>query len=81
MKRVNVRWHDAGVCFGKYEESDYMKHKKCLFDSMGYLIEKDDLTTLIAAECNDEGDHRGLILIPTSAIISIVEQPWIGAKP
>ena len=40
---------------------------------MGYLIAKDNITTIIAAERNDEGEYRDITLIPTGSIVSIKE--------
>ena len=45
----------------------------CLFNSLGYLIAKTDITTTIAAERNNEGEYRDITLIPTGSIVSIRE--------
>lgn len=68
---VNIEWHDARFFSGTYKEDACRQHKMCLFNSMGYLIAKDNTTTIIAAEHNDEGEYRDITLIPTGSIISI----------
>lgn len=45
----------------------------CLFESLGYLVNQDDITTKIAAELNNENQYRDITLIPTKAIISVEE--------
>ena len=68
---IKIKWYDARFFSGTYTEEDCRQHKMCLFDSLGYLISKDKITTIIAAECNDEGEYRDITLIPTGSIISI----------
>jgi len=70
---INVEWHDARFFPGTYTEDDCRQHKMCLFNSVGYLIAKNDTTTTIAAECNDEGEYRDVTLIPTGSIVTIRE--------
>ncbi len=73
QKMVNVEWHDARFYSGTYTEDVCKQHKMCLFNSIGYLIAKDKITTIIAAERNDEGEYRDITLIPTGSIVSIRE--------
>jgi len=70
---VNVEWHDARFFPGAYPEDPCRRHKMCLFNSIGYLIEKNSTTTTIAAERSDEGEYRDVTLIPTGSIVSIRE--------
>ena len=73
QQTVNIEWHDARFFFGTYTKEDCIKHKMCLFNGIGYLLEKNDTTTIIAAERNDEGEYRNVTLIPTGSITSIKE--------
>ncbi len=68
---VMVKWHDARFFPGTYTEDVCRQHKMCLFDSLGYLVSKDNTTTVIAGEYNDEGEYRDITLIPTGSIISV----------
>jgi hypothetical protein len=70
---ISVEWHDARFFSGTYTKDACEQHKMCLFNSMGYLIAKDNITTIIAAERNDEGEYRDITLIPTGSIVSIKE--------
>ena len=51
----------------------------CLFTSLGYLIEKNDTTTTIAEEYNDEGNYRNIMLIPSGSIVSIQDVKLVSA--
>jgi len=73
QKMVNIRWYDARFFSWTYTEDACKAHKMCLFNSMGYLILKNGITTTIAAEYNDEGEYRDITLIPTGSIIEIIE--------
>jgi len=66
-----IRWYDARFYQGTYSKRKILKHKMCLFESLGYLVTQDDVTTKIASELNDEGQYRDITLIPTGSIISI----------
>ncbi len=68
---VLVKWYDARFYQGTYSKEDSIKHNMCLFESLGYMISKDRITTRIAAELNDIGEYRDITLIPTGSIISI----------
>jgi hypothetical protein len=70
---VIVEWHDARFFSGTYDESAIKNHKMALFNSLGYLIAKDKITTVLAAEHNNEHEYRDITLIPTGSIISIKE--------
>lgn len=68
---VIIEWHDARFFPGTYTEDVCKQHKMCRFNSLGYLIAKNSITTVIAAENNDEGEYRDITLIPTGSIVSI----------
>lgn len=68
---VLVEWRDARFFSGTYNEKTIMNHKMALFNSLGYLIASDEITTILAAERNDEKEYRDITLIPTGSIISI----------
>ena len=68
---VLVKWRDARF----YPET---RRKDCLsdirmavFESIGYLVSQDRITTIIASEQNDEGEYRDVTLIPTGSIESV----------
>jgi hypothetical protein len=42
-----------------------------LFESLGYLVSRNDTTTIIAAERNDEDEYRDITLILNGSVISI----------
>ncbi len=68
---VLVEWRDARFFSGTYKEEAIKDHKMAIFNSLGYLIAKDRITTVLAAECNNEKEYRDITLIPTGSIISI----------
>lgn len=74
---VLVEWHDARFFPGTYDEKTIENHKMCLFKSLGYLINEDKITTIIAAEYNDEKEYRDITLIPTGSIISIKKLTFV----
>jgi len=43
------------------------------FESIGYLIEKNNQATKIAHEITDSGECRDILLIPSGSVISIQE--------
>ena len=69
--KLLIRWHDAKFCPGPYKKKDFPNLKMSLFESLGYLIFKDDATTIIAGEYSDDGEYRDITLIPTGSIKSI----------
>jgi len=72
-KMVLVEWRDARFFPGTYDEKSIKNHKMALFNSPGYLITKDKITTVLASELNNENEYRDITLIPTGSIISIKE--------
>lgn len=71
IKPVCIVWHDARFYPDTYKEDECKQHKMCLFTTLGYLIEQNEITTIIAEEYNDEGNYRNIMLIPTCSINSI----------
>lgn len=77
---VLVEWRDARFFPGTYDEKTIRNHKMALFSSLGYLIASDEITTILAAERNNEKEYRDITLIPTGSIISIkklVPEPFM----
>lgn len=68
-----IKWHDARFFPGTYSAEDCKKHEMCLFESLGFVISEDKVTTRIAAERNNEGQYRDITLIPTGSIVSIAK--------
>ena len=68
---VLVAWHDARFFSGTYSEKTILEHKMCLFRSVGYLITRNDVTTVLAGEHNDEGEYRDITLIPSGSVIAV----------
>ena len=68
---VMIKWHDAKFFPGMHDERAISASKMALFDSLGYLVAKDDITTVIAAERNDQEEYRDITLIPSGSVISI----------
>ena len=68
-----IKWYDARFFPGTYTKKDCDSHTMCLFESLGYIISKDETTLRIAAERNNEGEYRDITLIPTGSVVSIRE--------
>ena len=68
---VLIEWHDAKFFPGTYNEKAIQEHRMALFRSLGYLITRDNITTIIAAEHNDQEEYRDITLIPSGSVISI----------
>ena len=60
-KIVLVEWHDAKFFPGACNEKAIQEHRMALFNSLGYLIARDDTTTIIAAEHNDQEEYRDIL--------------------
>ena len=67
---VLIEWHDAKFFPGTYNEKAIQEHRMALFKSLGYLIARDDITTILAAEYNDQEEYRDITLIPSGSVIS-----------
>lgn len=68
---VLVEWHDAKFTPGTYNRKAIQELRMALFKSVGYLIAKDDTTTTIATEQNDQEEYRDITLIPSGSVIAI----------
>lgn len=68
---VLVKWHDARLYSGTRKKDAVRECKMALFESVGYLVSRDDTTTIIAGEQNDEEEYRDITLIPTGSIVSV----------
>ena len=68
---VLIEWHDAKFFPGTYKEKAIQEHRMALFKSLGYLIARDNTTTILAAEHNDQEEYRDITLIPSGSVISI----------
>ncbi len=71
LNMVVVKWYDARFFPSTYTKEDCEEHNMCLFESLGYIISKDETTIRIAAERNNEGQYRDITLIPAGSIVSI----------
>ena len=71
-------WHDARLYTGTYTDKECKQTKMCLFTTLGYLIGKNEITTIIAEEYNDEGDYRNIMLITTDSIVSIQDMELVS---
>lgn len=72
-KIVLVRWYDARFFSGTYNNNAILEHKMALFESVGYLLSTNKVTTIIAAEANDLQEFRDITLIPTGSVVSITD--------
>jgi hypothetical protein len=72
-KLVLIKWQDAKFCAGTLSKEGILGKKMAMFESAGYLVARDKVTTRIASEYNDEGEYRDITLMPTSSIVSIQE--------
>ena len=68
---VLVKWHDARLYSGTRKKDAVQECRMALFESVGYLVSRDDTTTIIAGEQNDEEEYRDITLIPTGSIVSV----------
>jgi hypothetical protein len=70
---VLVEWHDARLYPDMRDEKRIEECRMQLFASVGYLIRRDEVTTVLASEYNDEGEFREITLIPSGSVLSIKE--------
>lgn len=68
---VLVEWHDAKFYPQTCGGEGIRDYRMATFGSLGYLVSKDDTTTTIAAEHNDQDEYRDITLIPTGSVLSI----------
>jgi len=72
-KKVVVRWLDAKIYTGMHKVNDALGREMDIFESLGYLVDKNDRATKIAHEITDNGEYRGILLIPSGSVISVQE--------
>ena len=70
-KMVMIKWVDAKFCSGIHSEQEAREHEMSVFESIGYLIDKTKLATIIAGEHDNNGEYRSILLVPTGSILSI----------
>jgi hypothetical protein len=56
-----------------HKPSEAFERKMDTFESLGYLIEKNDQATIIAHEITGEGEYRDVLLVPSGAVLLIEE--------
>lgn len=69
--KVAVTWRDAKIYPGMHSVAEAMEREMETFESLGYLISRDDRATVIAHEVTSAGDYRDVLLIPSGSVISI----------
>lgn len=72
-KKVIIKWVDAKIYPGMHSKDEALKRRMNIFETVGYLIKKDNQTTKIAHEIADDDTYRDILLIPSGSIISIQE--------
>jgi hypothetical protein len=70
-RRVLVKWRDAKLIPDCLTLDEIADKQLSTFETIGYLISQDAITTKIASELNGEAQYREITLIPTGSIISI----------
>jgi len=70
---VLVEWRDARFYSGTRKKDEVEGFKMVLFESIGFLISRDPVTTVIAGERNDDEayGYGDITLIPTGSIVSM----------
>jgi hypothetical protein len=71
--KVAVKWLDAKIYPGMHKASEALERKMDTFESLGYLIERNDQATIIAHEITGEGEYRDVLLISSGSVISVHE--------
>ena len=67
-KIVLVKWVDAKFRSGTHSKEGATEHELSVFESIGYLVSKTKLATIIAMEHNNDGEYRSITIIPTGSI-------------
>ena len=70
-KMVLVKWVDAKIYPGMHKANEALDRKMDTFESLGFLLSKDDRVTRIAHEVADTGEYRDVLLIPSGSVVSI----------
>ena len=65
---IMIKWVDAKFCSGIHTEEEATNHEMSVFETVGYLISKTALATIIATERNNDGEYRSITIIPTGSI-------------
>lgn len=76
---VLIKWLDAKFCSGIHTEKEAIEHEMSIFESVGYLISKTEIATIIASECDNNGEYRNVTLIPTGSILSVNKIELVSA--
>jgi hypothetical protein len=71
--KVVVKWLDAKIYPGMHKADEALERKMDAFESLGYLIERNNQATIIAHEITKEGEYQDVLLIPSGSVISIQE--------
>jgi ornithine cyclodeaminase/alanine dehydrogenase-like protein (mu-crystallin family) len=72
-KKVVVKWVDARIYPGMHKLDEALARKMDIFESLGYLVDKNNQATKIAHEITDSGEYRDILLIPSGSVISVQE--------
>ena len=68
---VFIKWTDARIFTGQFSKEDALSKRAQVFNSVGYLVDKNPTITKIAHEITDDGEYRDILLIPTGSIINM----------
>jgi len=68
---VVIEWRDARFYQGIRSADTVSECRMATFASVGYLISRDEVTTMLAAEHNDEDEYRDITLIPSGSIVAV----------
>ena len=68
---VVVEWRDARFYQQMRSADSISECRMATFASVGYLVSRDEVTTTLAAEYNDENEYRDITLIPSGSIVTI----------
>lgn len=72
-KTVVVKWTDAKIYPGMHTIQAALDRRMEVFESVGFLVGRNDGATRIAHELTDQGEYRDILLIPSGSVISIQE--------
>ena len=72
-RKVVIKWADAKIYPGMHKFNDALECKLDIFESLGYLVQKNDEATVVAHELTNSGEYRDILLIPSGSVISIHE--------
>lgn len=76
---VLVKWVDAKFCPGTHSKEEAIEHEMSVFESIGYLVSKTKLATIIATERNNDGEYRSITIIPTGSIQNMNNLELVGS--